>query len=60
MEGGFFQIQHVELEQESGQRNTGIEIIGHERGFESEPSEDIESRCYSDTLDYVHELRVPP
>ena len=32
MEGGFFLIQHVDLEQ-YGQRIKGIEIIGHERPF---------------------------
>jgi hypothetical protein len=58
MEGGYFLIQRVDLEQ-YGQRIKGIEVIGHERGFMSEPSEDIKSRFYSstgDTLDYVHEL----
>jgi hypothetical protein len=37
----------------------GLEIIGHERPFGSEPSEEIKSRFYSntgDTLDYVYEL----
>jgi hypothetical protein len=58
MEGGFFLIQHVDLEQH-GQRIKGIEIIGHEKPFGSEPSEEIKSRFYSntgDTLDYVYEL----
>ncbi len=58
MEGGFFLIQHVDLEQH-GQRIKGIEIIGHERPFGAEPSEDIKSRFYSntgDTLDYVYDL----
>ena len=58
MEGGFFLIQHVELEQH-GQRIKGIEIIGHEHPFGAEPSEEIKSRFYSntgDTLDYVYEL----
>ena len=58
MEGGFFLIQHVDLEQ-YGQKIKGIEIIGHERPFGSEPSEEIKSRFYSssgDTLDYVYEL----
>jgi hypothetical protein len=58
MEGGFFLIQHVDLEQ-YGQRIKGIEIIGHEKPFGSEPSEEIKSRFYSntgDTLDYVYEL----
>jgi hypothetical protein len=49
----------VNLEQ-SGQRNTGIEIIGRERGYEAtEPSKDIKSRFYGDQgdiLDYAYEL----
>ena len=59
MEGGFFLIQRVDLGQKDGQRIKGIEIIGHERPFGAEPSEDIKSRFYSnmgDTLDYVYEL----
>ena len=32
MDGGFFLIQHVDLEQH-GQKIKGIEIIGHERPF---------------------------
>jgi hypothetical protein len=56
--GGFFLVQHVDLEQ-YGKQIKGIEIIGHERPFGSEPSEDMKSRFYSnmgDTLDYVYEL----
>ena len=58
MEGGYFLIQHVDLEQHD-QKIKGIEIIGHERQFGAEPSEEIKSRFYSnmgDTLDYVYEL----
>ena len=58
MEGGFLLIQHVDLEQH-GQRIKGIEIIGHERPFGAEPSEEIQSRFYDNmgnTLDYVYEL----
>jgi hypothetical protein len=58
MVGGFFLIQNVDLEHH-GQRIKGIEIIGHERPFGAEPSEEIKSRFYSntgDTLDYVYEL----
>jgi hypothetical protein len=58
MEGGFFLLQHVDLEQ-YGQRITGIEVIGHERQFGAEPSADIRSRFYDstgNTLDYVYEL----
>ncbi|HZD60039.1 MAG TPA: hypothetical protein VE439_06250 [Anaerolineae bacterium] len=58
MEGGFFLIQHVDFEQ-YGQKIKGIEIIGHERKFGEEPSEEIKSRFYDNlgnTLDYVYEL----
>ena len=58
MEGGFFLVQHVDLEQ-YGQQVKGIEIIGHERPFGAEPTEEITSRFYDnmgDTLDYVYEL----
>jgi hypothetical protein len=44
MEGGFFLLQHVELE--DGQKVKGIEIIGHERQFGAEPSQEITSRFY--------------
>lgn len=58
MEGGFFLMQHVDLEQD-GQRTKGIEIIGHLRPFGAPPSKEIWS-CYydshGDTLDYVYEL----
>jgi hypothetical protein len=58
MEGGFFLVQRVDLEQHE-QRIKGIEIIGHERQFGAEPSEETKSRFYSntgDTLDYGYEL----
>jgi len=58
MEGGFFLIQHVDLDQ-SGQKTKAIEIIGHLRPYGEEPSNDIKSRYYDsngDTLDYVYEL----
>jgi hypothetical protein len=58
MEGGFFLLQRVDLNQ-YGQRIKGLEIIGHERPFGAQPSEEIKSRFYSntgDTLDYVYEL----
>jgi hypothetical protein len=54
MEGGFFLIQHVDLEQVKG-----IEIIGHEQKWQAKPSQDIKSRFYDiggDTIDYVYEL----
>jgi len=59
MEGGFFLIQHVDLESD-GQPIKGMEIIGHLRLFGEEPSKDIKSRFYSFldgmTLDYVYEI----
>ena len=36
-----------------------MEVIGHERGFQVEPSADVKSRFYSSTgatLDYVYEI----
>ena len=57
MEGGFFLIQHVDLEH--GQKIKGIEIIGHLQPFGEAPSKDIKSRYYDNmgsTLDYVYEL----
>jgi hypothetical protein len=58
LDGGFFLVQHVELEQ-YGQQNKGIELIGHLRPFGEPPSQDIHSRFYDstgNTLDYVYEL----
>jgi hypothetical protein len=58
MEGGFFLLQHVDMEQ-SGTGVKGMEVIGHERPFGAEPSADIRSRFYDsmgNTLDYVYEL----
>lgn len=58
MEGGFFLLQRVDLEQ-FGQKVKGIEVIGHLRPFGEAPSEDIKSRFYDNTgntLDYVYEL----
>lgn len=58
MEGGFFLLQRVDLEQNE-QRIGGIEVIGHERTFGEAPSEEIKSRFYAstgETLDYVYEL----
>ena len=59
MEGGFFLLQHVDMEH-AGNHIKGLEVIGHLRPFGEEPSEDIKSRFYSstgDTLDYVYELK---
>jgi hypothetical protein len=58
MEGGFFLVQRVDLEQ-YGLRVKGFEIIGHEQPFGAGPSQDIKSRFYDsmgNTLDYVYEL----
>ena len=58
MEGGFFLIQRVDLEQ-YGQKIKGMEIIGHLQPFGEDPSQDIHSRFYDNmgnTLDYVYEL----
>ncbi|WP_432932815.1 hypothetical protein ACQPZZ_15995 [Microbispora sp. CA-135349] len=59
MEGGFFLIQDIRLEQD-GRPIVGFEVIGRERPYGADaPSEDIKSRYYGgegDTLDYVYEL----
>jgi hypothetical protein len=59
MEGGFFLIQRVDIEQ-GGHTIKGMEVIGHERLFgATEESEDIKSRFYDsegNTLDYVYEM----
>jgi hypothetical protein len=58
MDGGFFLLQRVRLEQH-GQQIVGLEVIGHERPFGGEPSDDIKSRFYDsqgNTLDYVYEI----
>ena len=58
-EGGFFLFQHVDMMQ-YGNKIKGIEVIGHESTFGSEPSTEIKSRFYSFldgmTLDYVYEM----
>lgn len=59
MEGRFFLLQQVDLTH-FGNRNKGMEIIGHEKLFGAEaPSEDIKSRFYGsagETFDYVYEM----
>ncbi len=59
IDGGFFLIQHVDLDH-NGRKIKGIEIIGHERKFgATEASKEIKSRFYDNvgnTLDYVYEL----
>lgn len=58
MDGGYFLLQRVELEQ-FGQRVTGLEVIGNLRPFGEEPSDDVHSRFYDrtgNTFDYVYQL----
>jgi len=58
MRGGFFLLQHVELDN-NGHKSSGIEIIGHEQKFGEAPSEHIKSRYYGstgETFDYVYEM----
>jgi hypothetical protein len=58
-EGGFFLLQHVDFIHGEN-KIKGMEIIGHESTFGSEPSTEIKSRFYSFldgmTLDYVYEM----
>jgi hypothetical protein len=59
MEGGFFLLQRFDFERQ-GRRIKGLEVIGHERPFGAEPSEEIKSRAFDslgNTLDYVYELQ---
>ncbi|MEV5597720.1 hypothetical protein [Streptomyces sp. NPDC052496] len=59
LDGGFFLVQDVDLEQH-GQRVTGMEVIGREKPYGAEaPGDDITSRFYDSeghTFDYVYEL----
>ncbi|MER5321997.1 hypothetical protein [Streptosporangium roseum] len=59
LDGGFFLIQDIEMEQ-YGQRIAGFEVIGREKPFGAERAgEDIKSRFYDsqgNTFDYVYEL----
>jgi hypothetical protein len=58
MEGGFFLLQHVDMESD-GQPIKGMEVIGHVQRFGEAPSEDIKSRYYGgagETFDYVYEM----
>jgi len=58
LEGGFFLMQHFDLEQ-GGHKVKGIEMIGHEQKFGGAPSVDIKSRIYDNlgnTFTYVYEL----
>lgn len=58
MQGGWFLLQHVELEQ-YGTQVRGMEVIGQLRPFGEAPSAGVHSRFYDDagnTLDYVYEI----
>jgi hypothetical protein len=59
LEGEYFLIQDVDLQQ-YGEQIKGMEVIGRERPFGAEePGPDLKSRFYGnkgDTLDYVYEL----
>lgn len=58
-EGGFFLVQHFDLVHD-GRPIKGIEMIGHLRPLDGEPSDEIWTRVYSFvdgmTLDYVYDL----
>lgn len=55
-DGGFFLLQHVELD-----GNRGLEVIGHEHRYGEDPSADIRSRYYGfsegETLDYTYQIK---
>ncbi len=57
--GGFFLMQHVDLEH-GGRIIKGIEIIGHDRRFgATEPSQHIKSHWFGntgETFDYTYEV----
>ncbi|GLW09779.1 hypothetical protein Misp01_49080 [Microtetraspora sp. NBRC 13810] len=59
LEGGFFLVQDIDLEQD-GRSIKGIEVIGGERVFgAAEPSADLTSRFYGSegsTFGYVYEI----
>ena len=49
MDGGFFLIQHVNLEQQDGQQAKGMEMIGHLHRYGAAPRTDIHSRYGAST-----------
>jgi hypothetical protein len=56
--GGHFLVQHFDLVLH-GHPVTGMEVIGHLKPFDAEPTPDIWSRAYDNngnTLDYVYEV----
>lgn len=59
LEGGFFLMQDVDIEY-GGKRIRGIELIGHFKGVEEQPSKEVWSRFYSFldglTLNYVYDF----
>ena len=59
MDGGFFLIQHVNLEQQDGQQTKGMEMIGHLHRYGEAPSTAMHARydaSTGETLDDVYEL----
>jgi hypothetical protein len=59
MDGGFFLIQHVNLEQQDGQQTKRMAMIGHLHRYGEAPRTDSHSRSYASTgesLDDVYEL----
>lgn len=58
-ENGFFLVQRFDFRRD-GHSIKGIEIIGHDKDFFGESSEEIKTRVYSFTdgmtLDYVYEM----
>ena len=58
LEGGFFLVQHFDFVH-SGHKVKGLELIGYEKGFGAEPSQDIKSHIYDNlgnTFEYVYEV----
>lgn len=58
LDGGFFLVQYFDFVH-SGRKVKGLEVIGLERPFEKEASEDIKSRIYDNegnTFGYVYEV----
>jgi hypothetical protein len=58
MDGKHFMLQHIDLDDGEGHTG-GLEVIGHLRPYDGEPSADIRSRYYAtngDTLDYTYEV----
>jgi hypothetical protein len=59
MAGKFFLLQHIDLDH-GDEKTIGLEVIGHLRPYQGEPSADIRSRYYGsdgETLDYTYEVK---